>query len=428
MRLNSAFRNPKSEIVEERVMSARPNESNPYRKIKSTNAYRRLMMAYYFVVKHPNWFGKKVAWITSGGPVEPLYAMGVLPFYPENYGAMCGASRMSVALCEMAEQKGYSRDLCSYALTDIGSSLTGKGPLGALPKPDFLVCGNNICGTVIKWYELQARAFKVPVFFFDTPFVHDEIQEHTLKFVQDQMKEYVSFLKTQLNRPFPEKRFLEVCSRSFETITLWREILDLPMHRPAPLAVFDAFIHMAPIVTLRGTRWAVRYYRKLKKEMEARVRKGVGAFAREEIRLIWDNIPIWYDIRNLSKILSSRGAVLVADTYTSAWVLENLDLSQPLNGLAGAYATIHLNRGLDYKIQKMVRMVERYGADGFIMHSNRSCKPYSLGQYDLKREVTRLTGKPGLIIEADHTDSRSYAPKQVEKQIHMFLDIITGKD
>ena len=405
------------------------SQTNPYRKIKSTSAYRRLMTAYYFMVKHPKWFGKKVAWITSGGPVEPLYAMGVLPFYPENYGAMCGAFRMSVPLCEAAEHRGYSHDLCSYALTDIGSSLTGKGPLGRLPKPDFLVCGNNICGTVIKWYELQARAFNVPVFFFDTPFIHDEIQEHTLKYVQNQMKEYVSFLEKQLKHPFPEKRFQEACSHSFETITLWKEILDMPLHHPAPLAAFDAFIHMAPIVTLRGTRWAVGYYKKLKREMEERVKKGEGAFAREEIRLIWDNIPIWYDIRNLSKILSSQGAVLVADTYTSAWALDQLDLTQTLmNGLARAYATIHLNRGLEYKIQKIANLIERYGAHGFIMHSNRSCKPYSLGQLDLKREVTRLTGKPGLMIEADHTDSRSYAPKQVEKQIQIFLDIIKGKE
>ena len=405
----------------------RQHQANPYRKIRSTSAYRRLMTAYYFMVKHPTWFGKKVAWITSGGPVEPLYAMGVLPFYPENYGAMCGASRMSVPLCEAAEHKGYSHDLCSYALTDIGSSLTGKGPIGRLPKPDFLVCGNNICGTVIKWYELQARAFSVPVFFFDTPFVHDEIQEHTIRYVQNQMKEYITFLERQLKRPFSEKRFQEVCSNAFEAITLWREILDLPRYHPAPLAAFDAFIHMAPIVTLRGTRWAVWYYRKLKREMEERVKKGVGAFGREEIRLIWDNIPIWYDIRNLSKILSSQGAVLVADTYTSAWALDQVDSTQPLNALARAYATIHLNRGLEYKIQKMANLIEKYGAHGFIMHSNRSCKPYSLGQLDLKREVTRLTGKPGLMIEADHTDSRSYAPKQVEKQIQIFLDIIKGK-
>jgi benzoyl-CoA reductase/2-hydroxyglutaryl-CoA dehydratase subunit BcrC/BadD/HgdB len=129
---------------------------------------------------------------------------------------------------------------------------------------------------------------------------------------------------------------------------------------------------MAPIVTLRGTRWAVWYYRKLKKEIEERVKKGVGAFAREEIRLIWDNIPIWYDIRNLSKILSSQGAVLVADTYTSAWALDQIDLNDSLNALAKAYATIHLNQGLSYKIKKMANLIESYGAHGFIMHSNRS--------------------------------------------------------
>jgi benzoyl-CoA reductase/2-hydroxyglutaryl-CoA dehydratase subunit BcrC/BadD/HgdB len=106
----------------------------------------------------------------------------------------------------------------------------------------------------------------------------------------------------------------------------------------------------------------------------------------------------------------------------------NKHLSQSLrNGLAGAYATIHLNRGLEYRIQKMANLIEMYGAHGFIMHFNRSCKPYSLGQLNLKREVTKLTGKPGLVIEADHTDSRSYAPKQVEKQIQIFLDIIRTK-
>ena len=403
-------------------------QPNPYRKINSTSAYRRLMTAYYFIAKHPKWFGKKVAWITSGGPVEPLYAMGVLPFYPENYGAMCGAFRMSVSLCEAAEHRGYSHDLCSYALTDIGSSFTGKGPLGRLPKPDFLVCANNICGTVIKWYELQARAFNVPLFFFDTPFIYDDIEGHTLKYVQNQMKEYVSFLEKQMKRTFPETRFEQVCSNAFEAINLWKEILDFPRHHPAPLAAFDAFIHMAPIVTLRGTGWAVRYYRKLKREMEDRVNRGLGAFDREEIRLVWDNIPIWYDIRNLSKMLSSHGAVLVADTYTSAWALGQVDPTQPLNALAKAYATIHLNRGLEYKIKKIASLIESYGADGFIMHSNRSCKPYSLGQLDLKREVTRLTGKPGLMIEADHTDSRSYAPAQVEKQIQIFLEIIRSKE
>jgi benzoyl-CoA reductase/2-hydroxyglutaryl-CoA dehydratase subunit BcrC/BadD/HgdB len=210
-------------------------------------------------------------------------------------------------------------------------------------------------------------------------------------------------------------------------VGLWKEILELSRNRPAPFAAFDAFIHMAPIVTLRGTRWAVWYYKKLKKELEARVRNNEGAFVREEFRLIWDNIPIWYDIRNLSKMLSCRGAVLVADTYTSAWTLRPVDLQNPLESLARSYASVHLNLGLEHKIDKMVGLIKDYQADGFIMHSNRSCKTYSLNQFDLKKKVSERTGRPGLIIEADHTDSRSYVPDQVEKQIETFIEMINKK-
>jgi benzoyl-CoA reductase/2-hydroxyglutaryl-CoA dehydratase subunit BcrC/BadD/HgdB len=397
-----------------------------YREIRSVKDYRRLMKAYYLAVKNPGWLGKKVAWITSGGPVEFLYAMGVIPFYPENYGAMCGASRTSVALCEEAEARGYSRDLCSYARCDIGSFFSGQGPLGKLPRPDFLVCGNNICGTVIKWYEVQSRALNVPVFFLDTPYLDDRMPEHTLKYVMGQMEEFIGFLEKRLNRRFDEKRFEKVGYQSLEAVTLWKEILELSRNRPAPFAAFDAFIHMAPIVTLRGSRWAVWYYRKLKKELEERVRKGEGAFAEEKIRLVWDNIPIWYDIRNLSRVLARQGAVLVADTYTAAWGMSQLDSTRSLESLARSYATVHLNMGLETKIERMVDMVNRYQADGFIMHSNRSCKTYSLNQYDLKRRVSELTGKPGLIIEADHTDARSYAPQQAEKQIETFMEMIRG--
>jgi benzoyl-CoA reductase/2-hydroxyglutaryl-CoA dehydratase subunit BcrC/BadD/HgdB len=403
---------------------SKPSSKEPsYREIESVKAYRRLMKGYYLMVKNPKWFRKKVAWITSGGPVEPLYAMGVLPFYPENYGAMCGAGRMSVPLCEIAESQGYSRDLCSYARCDIGSSLSGKGPLGLLPRPDFLVCGNNICGTVIKWYEIQARAFNVPLFFLDTPFIHTQLEPHTLTYVKRQMEEYMVFLEKMCQRPFSEERFLKVSARSLEAVGLWKEILELSCNHPAPFAAFDAFIHMAPIVTLRGTRWAIWYYKRLKKELEERVKKGQGAFAREEIRLIWDNIPIWYDIRNLSKMLFKHGAVLVADTYTSAWTLRPLDLGNPIESLSRSYASVHLNLGLEHKVAKMVELMNQYQADGFIMHSNRSCKTYSLGQYDLKKKVSEITGKPGLIIEADHTDARSYAPGQVEKQIEAFVEM-----
>ncbi|MEZ4578245.1 MAG: hypothetical protein R2861_06490 [Desulfobacterales bacterium] len=78
------------------------------RKIKSVAKMKEIMTTYYIEAKTAKDNGKKVAWITSGGPVEFLIAMDVIPVYPENHGAMIGASKMGVDLCEKAEEMGYS--------------------------------------------------------------------------------------------------------------------------------------------------------------------------------------------------------------------------------------------------------------------------------------------------------------------------------
>ena len=70
---------------------------------------------------------KPVAYVTSGAPVEILETMGVLTLYPENYGALCGAQRVAVKLCQVAEAAGYSPDLCSYARGHIGSVMQPQG-------------------------------------------------------------------------------------------------------------------------------------------------------------------------------------------------------------------------------------------------------------------------------------------------------------
>jgi benzoyl-CoA reductase/2-hydroxyglutaryl-CoA dehydratase subunit BcrC/BadD/HgdB len=56
------------------------------------------------------------------------------------------------------------------------------------------------------------------------------------------------------------------------------------------------------------------------------------------------------------------------------------------------------------------------------MHSNRSCKPYSLGMYSLQNDLTKLTGKPGVVIEADQNDPRVYSDAQVETRLEAFIE------
>ncbi len=387
---------------------------------------RDIMTTYYIDAKTARQNKKLVAWITSGGPVEPLIAMDIIPVYPENHGAMIGASKMGVDLCKKAEEMGYSSDLCSYARGDISCATVNGGPIGGLPEPDMLVCCNNICGTVLKWYEIQARYFKVPLFIFDTPIVHTEFTKEMKTYVQRQMDEYILFLEGVCGRKMDRERMKEVGKLSFEGQQLWQEVLDTAVSRPSPLTAFDAFFYLALIVTLRGTQQAVDYYRGLRDEMRRRAAAGQGAIPRERYRLLWDNLPIWYRLKWLSKEFAKHDACLVADTYTSAWCgsLQYVNENDFIGSAAESYTRIYLNIGVDKMAEIVLSMIDKYGANGIVMHSNRSCKPYSFGQYDIQKIVERERGIPSLMLEADMCDERNFSEAQIQTRIEAFMEMI----
>jgi len=408
-----------------------------YRKLATSKDLNRLMTRYY-ATRRVLAKIKPLAWVTSGAPVEILEAMGIITLYPENYGALCGAQRVATPLCEKAEAQGFSQDLCSYARTHIGSILDKKqAPMGGLPRPDLLVVCNNICGTVLKWFQTVSQIYNVPLFLLDTPYLHEEesppddgspyIPPHTVQYVAEQLQELIAWLTHHTGRKLKQKKFLKVLELSNEAVRLWREIRELCQARPSPLNAPDLFINMAPIVVLRGTKEAVDFYRKLKSEVEGRVERGEGAILVEErYRLLWDNIAIWPRLFHLFKLFTARGACFVVDTYTNAWSLA-VDMADPIEGLARTYTSVYINRSIQARAALMVDMIERFQVDGVVFHSNRSCKPYSLGQYDLQRIVGERTGVPGLILEADMCDTRAYAEDVLRTRIEAFLELLAAQ-
>jgi benzoyl-CoA reductase/2-hydroxyglutaryl-CoA dehydratase subunit BcrC/BadD/HgdB len=396
------------------------------KKITAAKKMRELMTHYYIDALSAPQNNKQVAWITSGGPVEPLLAMGIIPVYPENHGAMIGASKMGKDLCATAENMGYSSDLCSYARADIACSVVKGGPLGGLPKPDMLICCNNICGTVLKWYEIQARFYNVPLFILDTPICHTGYTPEIAKYVRAQVDEYIVFLETHTKRKLDPDKMAHIGKLSIEGQRLWQKVLNTTAHKPSPMSAFDAFFFLALIVTLRGTQIAVDFYTDLLAEMEDRIENNISSIPNERYRLLWDNLPIWYQLKWLSGKFSEQNACLVADTYTSAWcgTLDYIDEHHYLDSMAEAYTRIYLNIGVDQMADQVLDMIQRYAADGLVMHSNRSCKPYSFGQMDIMRIVREKTNIPVLMIEADMVDPGNFAQSQVETRIDAFMEII----
>jgi benzoyl-CoA reductase/2-hydroxyglutaryl-CoA dehydratase subunit BcrC/BadD/HgdB len=69
-------------------------------------------------------------------------------------------------------------------------------------------------------------------------------------------------------------------------------------------------------------------------------------------------------------------------------------------------------------------MVDEFSIDGVILHSDRSCKPYSLGQIDQRRTLAEELGVPALLLDADHNDPRVFAEEQANTRLEAFVEMM----
>jgi benzoyl-CoA reductase/2-hydroxyglutaryl-CoA dehydratase subunit BcrC/BadD/HgdB len=173
----------------------------------------------------------------------------------------------------------------------------------------------------------------------------------------------------------------------------------------------------------------VDFYTELLQEMKDRVEQGISAVENERYRLLWDNLPVWYRLKWLSDTFASHDACLVADTYTTAWCgsMKYIDENNFIDSMAEAYTRIYLNIGIDEMVKTIFTMIDKYEVDGMVMHSNRSCKPYSFGQYDIQRMVQEVKGIPCMVIESHMTDERSFSESQTATRIDAFMEMIRHK-
>lgn len=386
---------------------------------------KNLMARHYLAGRHINGV-RKVAWVTTGAPIEPLRALGFFVTYPDNHAALCAARRWTERLSAEAEARGYSPDVCSYVRSDIGTMLSGATPVGRLSRPDLLVASSNICQTVLHWHRVFADHYRVPLCIIDTPFLFEEAKPHQVAYVKRQIESMIGVAEHIAGRSLKERQLVKELARARTCAHLWLDILERGRQRPSPISAFDGFIHMGPIVGLRGERETIAYYRAMLAEIDRRIAMGIGAIRQERKRVLWDNLPIWQEMGSLARHLAARGVNIVASTYTYAWaeLAPMMDPSQPLDSMARVYLHPFLNRSSGAKLESMRRMIEAFAIDGVILHSDRSCKPYSLGQLDHRARLVGELGIPALLLEADHGDPRAYGREQVTTRLDAFVETL----
>jgi len=407
-------------------------ERNEIIKLKSVDSLRQTMGDYFARLKNAVDTGKKIAWCTSVGPAELLYSMGFEVYFPENHGAMIGASKTADKYIPTAVSLGYSPEICSYLTSDIGAFLQNETPLQksgfeSVPKPDVLVYNTNQCHEVGDWFMFYAKHFNVPILAVNTPLWISELTPSIIESVANQFKDLVPELEKISGKKFEIEKFRKTVGLSHDGCVLWRKVLETAKAKPSPINFFDSAIHMGPIVVMRGTQYAVDYYKLLLAELEERIKNKQGAIPSEKLRIYWDGMPLWYKLSSHAKLFSSLDSCIVASTYCNSWVFDDLDANDPFQSSALAYCKLFIVRSDEEKQKVLEKLMKDFSIDGIIYHDAKTCGRNSNNRYGLPNRMNEINKIPYLEINGDLCDSRCYSEEQSIIAIETFIKQLSSR-
>lgn len=394
-------------------------------KIKSTEIMKKLMGDYFLSLENS---GKKIAWCTSVGPAELLRSFDFEVFFPENHGALLGATRTAMDFIPEAIKCGYSGHVCSYTTADIGSYLKKESPLKAhyglkgQPIPQLIAYNTNQCREVEDWFTFFGNEFNVPVVGIHPPRHMDDVTNDEVELVVKQFQKLIPVCEKVSGQKFDIDKYKEVLKLSKEATLLWQKVLKTSAAANAPLSFFDGTIHMGPIVVLRGTQAAKDYYQTLLTELESNLKNNIGFLPQAKSRIFWEGMPIWGKLRMLSDLFTSNGAAVVASTYCSSWVFDRFNENDPWNSAARAYTEIFINRSEKAKIKMLADWFKEYKIDGIVYHDTKTCFNNSNAKFGMPNRLKEMTGVPYLVIEGDLCDLRFFSEGQSITKIETFLE------
>ena len=403
------------------------------------------MIAGHFdrLAEAPESGAKSVYTFVPGNLTELLRSFDVLPVLPEINALQAGMRGKSREYIALAEKLGHSEDVCTYVKSDIGMLKAGNvGPTGKrLPNPDLLLLSYTGCFTFLKWFEILREEYTAPAVMLHVPYQADgRITEPMRRYVVEQLREKViPALERVAGRAYDEDRLRACLARSARAEDDLVAVLQSARHRPSPIdSYFGGVYYVGPIFSaFRGSEDACAYYAELRAEVEQRLADGLGPvtpdgqLTRERFRLVVEGPPNWTHFRDFWRMFSDEGAVVVASSYTKVGGTYDSgfrhDPRDPLGTLADYCSGCYTNRSLPARVAMIESYVKEYGADGFLIHSVKSCNSFSAGQLTILREVERRTGAPGAFIESDLVDARYFSAANLKNRLESYFQMLDAR-
>lgn len=369
--------------------------------------------------------GEMVGWCSSNFPVEIPETLGLYVCYPENQAAAIAARGAGEKMCEISEADGYSNDICAYARISLAYAKVKDAPEQNMPQPDFLLCCNNICNCMIKWYENLAKELNIPLIMIDIPFNPDyEVSDAEVAYIKAQFLEAIRQLEELTGKKWSEEKYKEVMELSGRTSRAWLAATSCAKYTPSPFNGFDLLNHMAVMVTARGKAEAADAMETLLKEYENNHETGTSTFrAEEKHRIMFEGIACWPWLRATSTGMKSRGINMVTTIYADAFGF----IYKDFDDMCRAYAKVPNAINLELARDKRVKLCKDNHVEGLLVHTNRSCKLWSGFMYEMSRQIGEACDIPVASFDGDQADPRNFSEAQYDTRVQGLTEIMESK-
>ena len=369
--------------------------------------------------------GEKVAWVSSNFPVEIPETMGIATVYPENQAAGIAARGAGTRMCEEAEADGYSNDICAYARISLAYAKLKSCPEQDVAMPDVLLCCNNICNCMIKWYENLSRDLNVPLIMLDIPFNPDnEVSDAQVAYVKGQFLDAIKRLEEIIGKKWSDEKFQEVMNNSCRTSRAWLAATAMARYTPSPFNGFDLLNHMAVMVTARGKPEAAEAMETLLKEYQENHETGKSTFrAEEKYRIMFEGIACWPWLRVTSTGLKGRGINMVTTIYADAFGFDY----DSFDNMIRAYCKVPNAINLETARDKRVKLCKDNSVEGLLVHTNRSCKLWSGFMPEMSRQIGAECGIPVVSFDGDQADPRNFSEAQYDTRVQGLAEIMDSR-
>ena len=284
-----------------------------------------------------------------------------------------------------------------------------------IPQPDFVLCCNNICNCMTKWYENIARMCNIPLIMIDIPYNNTvEVADQNVRYVRGQFDKAIKQLEELTG-----KKFEHACENANRTAKAWLKVCDYLQYKPAPYSGFDLFNHMADVVTARARVEAAEAFEQLEKDLDETIAKGETTTPfPEKYRVMFEGIPCWPKLPALFKPLKANGVNVTAVVYAPAFGFVYNGLDEMARAYYKAPNSVCIEQGVAWR----EGICRDNKVDGVLVHYNRSCKPWSGYMAEMQRRFTKDLGIPCAGFDGDQADPRNFNAAQYETRVQGLVE------